>query len=100
MKGNKPFDRIKISNGVEIVFWKKTKVIDGKAIPTMYTSIAKSYKDAKGEWVNQTVFMNMNDLFRLFASSHRVKEIEDIFKQQAYQMQQEQQPVVSDENLP
>lgn len=78
---NKPYAKIKISSGVEIVFWKKEiKIKEGKNFSVLRPAISKSYKDAGGNWVNQSVTLDFDALFRLFALSGQCLRVEKEFK--------------------
>jgi len=76
--GNRPYAKVNFSNGIQIVFWVNGP--DGKDYERLSPVLAKTYKDAKGEWHEQSIHLNMNDLFRLFSVAQRVKDVEDAFK--------------------
>ncbi len=78
--GNKPYAKVNVSNGIQIVFWVNEPA--EKDYERLSPVISKSYKDAKGEWHESTIHLNMNDLYRLFSVGQRVKDVEDAFKEE------------------
>jgi hypothetical protein len=83
MTGNKtaqPYATIPVSNGVKIVFWENEREGRNGNYKQLSPSISKSYQDKEQKWHSQSVNMNMNDLFRVFAMASAVKELEDKFK--------------------
>ena len=78
---NKPFDKIKLSNGISIVFWEKSIIKGQQKINMLDVSIDKSWKDKDGKWENRSIGLNTNDLLRLTSVGNQVVEIENKFKE-------------------
>ena len=79
MEKNKPFSKVKISNGIEIVFWEKEILKGNQKIKMLDVSINKSWKNNKEEWEQRSIGCNLNDLYRLMSVSSKIKDVEDKF---------------------
>lgn len=79
METNKPFDKIRISNGIEITFWEKEILKGNQKIKMLDVSINKSWKNKKGEWEQRKIGCNLNDIYRLISVGSKIKDVEDKF---------------------
>lgn len=81
MEKNKPFDKIKLSNGIELVFWTKEILRGQQKIKMLDVSINKSWKNKEGKWEQRSINLNTNDLLRITSVGSQVVEIENKFKE-------------------
>lgn len=79
--GRKPFDKIRVSGGIQIVFWEREIQRGEQKILTLQPSISNSWRDKSGEWQNRTINMgSMAHLYELYATAGKVHEIHQRFK--------------------
>ncbi len=77
-----PYMKVKIFGGWDLTFWENEHTINNNKFKSLDPVLSKSFKDKKGEWINQAVPISLNALYRLLAMGSRIKSIEDNYKEE------------------
>ncbi len=85
----KPYIKIKVFGGYDLVFWENEHTINDKKFKSLDPVLTRSFKDREGKWINQAIPIPFNALFRLLAMGTKIKTVEDNYKEEKKNNQEE-----------
>ncbi len=99
MTNKKPYIKLKIFGNLSLIFWENEHKTDDRKYEALDPVLSSSFKNTKGEWINQAIPIPFNALYRLVAMGSKLKYVEDNYKEEKRNNKEETQETIDEENV-